>query len=201
MKKNIFVETLRIENEIIYNFDAHKERIFKTSFSHYGTKLELNKDIFSIPPQLHNEKIKCRIFYSSEILTVEYHPYHSKSIRFLRLVEDNNIEYNYKFADRDSLNILYEQRNDADDIIIVKNENITDSSFSNLVFEDFDGELFTPKTYLLAGTKRNFLLKTGVIKEKNITVRNISSYKKVYLINALLDIADDISVPVDRIKY
>ncbi len=55
----------------------------------------------------------------------------------------------------------------ADDIIITKNGNITDSSFSNLVFESSDGALFTPETYLLeGGTKRKFLLKNGIIREK-----------------------------------
>ena len=216
-----FIETLRIENGVIYNFDMHQERMHKTSFFHYGTKPELkimisdkrltinsgnsqangnNLPLITNHLSLNtNERIKCRVLYSSDIITVEFSAYSAKEIRSLCLVEDNGIEYNYKFVARDALNNLFAQRKSADDIIIVRNGNITDSSFSNLVFETFEGELFTPRTYLLAGTKRKFLLESGIIKERDITVDDIFSYKKVYLINAMLDIEDDISVAVDSI--
>jgi 4-amino-4-deoxychorismate lyase len=68
----------------------------------------------------------------------------------LQLVTDNEIEYTHKTTDRNALNRLFEQRKKADDIIIVKNGQLTDSLFANLVFESHTGELFTPKNPLLA---------------------------------------------------
>lgn len=199
MKKPVFIESLKIENGIIYNLEIHRERLLKTAFFHYRTKPKLEIDLSLIPPDLQKKKIKCRVLYSEDIIRTEFHAYQTKKIRSLRIVEDNGISYNYKYIDRNALNNLFERRNGADDIIIAKNRNITDSSFSNLVFESFTGELFTPKTYLLEGSKRDFLLKNGIIKEREITIDDISSYKKVYLINAMIDIEDNISVPVSAI--
>ncbi|MCL2291277.1 MAG: aminotransferase class IV [Bacteroidetes bacterium] len=199
MKKPVFVETLRIENGIIYNLDIHQERMYKTAFFHYGTKPELKIDMAEIPSHLQKERIKCRVLYADNVIATEYHAYQIKKICSLQIVEDNNIEYNHKFVDRNALNNLFEQRNGTDDIIIVKNGNITDTSFANLVFESLEGELFTPKTYLLEGTKRKLLLKTGIIKEKTITVDDMALYKKIYLINAMVDIGDGVSVGVTSV--
>ncbi|MDR1762139.1 MAG: aminodeoxychorismate synthase component I [Bacteroidales bacterium] len=200
-QKPVFVESLRIENGKICNHELHEERMQKTAFFYYGTKPVLNIDLSLIPPDLQQGRIKCRIIYAADIIAVEYHAYQLKEIKSLRIVEDNNVEYSHKTINRDCLNSLFEQRNGADDIIIVKNGKITDSSSANLVFESFDGELFTPKTYLLAGTKRQFLLQNGTIKEKEITVRDIPLYKKVYKINAMIDVEDTISVSTDSIVF
>jgi 4-amino-4-deoxychorismate lyase len=199
MKHPVFVETLKIENGIVYNLDIHQERMCRTALFYYGTKPKLKIDVALIPPSLQKEKIKCRVLYSADVIAIEYHAYQAKKIRSLQLIEDNNITYGYKAVDRSVLNNLFEQRKEADDIIIVKNGNITDSSFSNLVFESSEGELFTPKTYLLEGTKRKFLLRSGIIREKEIRINDISLYKKVYLINAMIDLEDNISVPVSSI--
>ena len=199
MKESVFVETIKIENGIIYNFDIHQERMHRTAFFHYGTKPELKIDTSSILSHLQGEKIKCRVLYSSSIISVEFHAYKLKKIRSLQVVEDNSITYRYKSVERNFLNNLFEQRKGADDIIIIKDGNITDTSFSNLVFESLDGELFTPKTYLLEGTKREFLLRNGIIKEREIKTDDISLYKKVYLINAMIDIEDNISISVSSI--
>lgn len=198
-EKPVFVETLKIENGKIYNLEVHQERMQKTAFCHFETEPKLNIDISSIPPHLQEGRIKCRVLYSADITATEFHAYRLKTIRSLRIVEDNYIEYSHKSIDRNHLNSLFEQRNGADDIIITKNGKITDSSSANLVFESFDGELFTPKTYLLEGTKRKFLLKNNIIKEREIMTNDISLYKKVYLINAMIDIEDNVSVFTDLI--
>jgi 4-amino-4-deoxychorismate lyase len=191
-----FVETIKIENGIIHNLDFHQERMCRTAFFHYGTKSEIKIDISSIPSHLQTDRVKCRVLYAADILSVEFHSYQLKNIQSLQLVVNNDIKYEHKSTDRNALNKLFEQRKKADDIIIVKNGQLTDSSFANLVFESQTGELFTPKTYLLAGTKRAFLLKNNIIKEREIAVEDLLLYKKVYLINAMIDLEDSISVPI-----
>ena len=59
--------------------------------------------------------------------------------------------------------------------------------------------MFTPKTFLLEGTKRKSLINSGVIKEKDITIADMPKFRKVYLINAMIDIDDDISVSTESI--
>ncbi len=200
-KKIIFLETIKIEKGLIFNLDLHKQRLAETAFAHYKTKPVLNIDINSIPGNLENEKIKCRVLYAEDIISVEFHAYQPKEIRSLQIVHDDNISYNFKYADRSYLNDLLEKRKDSDEIIIVKNGKITDSSYSNLVFEANDGQLFTPKTYLLNGIKRKFLLKKGFISEKDIFLDDLHLYTKVFFINAMLDLQDNISIPISSIKF
>jgi 4-amino-4-deoxychorismate lyase len=199
MKKAIFVESIKIDNGMVHHLRFHQERMWQTALFHYGTKPTLKIDKALIPLHLQNETIKCRVLYAADILSIEFHPYQFKKIQSLQIVEDNNISYNYKSTDRNCFNHLFEQRKGADEIIIAKNGILTDSSFSNLVFESLEGKLVTPHTCLLAGTKRKFLLQSGIIKEKEIMVDNLSLYKKVYLINAMINLEDDISVPVSSI--
>lgn len=195
-----FVETIRVENGIVHNLDFHQERVRRTAFFHYGKKPEIKIDVSSISPHLQGKRVKCRVLYSSDILSVEFHPYQFKNIQSLQIVEDNDITYEYKSTDRTALNELFKLRKGADEIIIAKNRRLTDSSFSNLVFESLDGELFTPETYLLAGTKRAFLLKNGIVREREIAIDDLSMYRKVYLINAMIDLEDDISVQIPLIR-
>ena len=93
-----------------------------------------------------------------------------------------------------------EQRNDCDDILIVKNSLITDTSYTNVVFEDSNEKLYTPTSTLLPGTKRKQLLDAGIIHEKKIHVNDIKLYKGVYLINAMIDIEDNLFIDIDCIK-
>ena len=87
--------------------------------------------------------------------------------------------------DRKEIDKLFEKRGKADDILIVKNGFITDTSIANIAF--FDGKKwFTPKTCLLRGTTRERLLKEKKIFEKDIRVEDIKRYKKIALLNAMI---------------
>lgn len=200
-EKTIFLETIKIENEEICNFDFHQRRLAETAYKHYKTEPTLAINLSDIPEELRDKTVKCRVLYADEILAVEFHAYQAKQIRSLQIVEDNDIIYNYKFADRSALNILLEKREGADEIIIVKNGKLTDSSYSNIVFETHDGQLFTPKSYLLNGTKRQLLLQQGIILEKDISVTDLHQFEKIYFINAMLDLEDNISVNIDNIRF
>lgn len=128
---------------------------------------------------------KCRVVYREQIETIEFIPYEAKHIQSLKLIHDHEIDYAYKFEDRSRINILLEQRQFCDDILIIKNGLVTDSSFSNIIF--FDGyKWVTPRTPLLKGTMRQFLLEAAEIKEETITIQDIPSFKTFRLINAML---------------
>lgn len=200
-KKIIFLETIKIENGFISNLNLHNQRLSETAYTHYKTKPVLNININSIPENLKNKKIKCRVLYAEDIVSIEFHAYQPKQIKSLQIVHDDNISYKFKYADRNYLSALLEKRKDSDEIIIVQNGKITDSSYSNLVFESNDGQLFTPKTYLLNGIKRKFLLQKSIILEKDISIDDLHLYKKVFFINAMLDLQDNISISVSSIRF
>lgn len=49
-------------------------------------------------------------------------------------------------------------------MLIVRDGWVTDTSFTNVVFEDAGGGLYTPETCLLEGTRRQSLLDEGRIQ-------------------------------------
>lgn len=76
---------------------------------------------------------------------------------------------------------------------------ITDTSYSNVAF--FDGRKYvTPDTFLLNGTRRQYLLGAGVLTERRITPSDLGGFERVVLINAMLGIEDDLAVPIERIR-
>ena len=95
--------------------------------------------------------------------------YVPREIRSLRLVAaDDELDYHLKYADRSALARLLQRRDDCDEILIVRDGAITDTSYSNVAF--FDGRKYvTPDTFLLNGMRRQYLLGTGVLTECRIT--------------------------------
>ncbi|MDR2404967.1 MAG: hypothetical protein LBE27_01180, partial [Deltaproteobacteria bacterium] len=49
---------------------------------------------------------------------------------------------------------------------------------------------------LLKGVKRQSLLDKGIISKRRITPDNLGDFQKVFFINAMIDLEDDISVTI-----
>jgi len=102
------------------------------------------------------------------------------------LVEDNAIEYNLKYSDRTKLNLLFDKREECDDILIIKNKYVTDTLYCNIVF--FDGEKWiTPSHPLLKGTARERLLTQKTIFQEPVTIEHLQNFTHFKLINAMRD--------------
>lgn len=117
-------------------------------------------------------------------------------IKSLLLVVDDVIEYGFKFQNRVALQQNFEKRGNADEVLIVKEGLITDTSYANVVFWD-GSQWATPDKPLLKGTKRAQLLREGVIVEQKIRVEDLGAFTYVRLINAMLDFE---STPVIEIR-
>jgi 4-amino-4-deoxychorismate lyase len=131
-------------------------------------------------------RIKCRVIYNQHIISVEYDEYEQNNINTLKIIEDEAIEYKYKYLDRASIDNLFKKRDKCDDILIVKKGKITDCSFSNIAF--FDGlEWITPDEPLLAGTQREFLIDSGIIFPRKIFQTDLTKYSKYRLFNAMIN--------------
>lgn len=193
-----FIESIKIFNDKFYNIEFHNKRFNETLKEFYDINEDLDlSNLISIPSNLKSNQVyKCRIGYSNKIDTIEFIPYKIRNIKTLRLVEDNEIDYKYKYFNKNDFEKLLINCK-ADDILIIKNGLVTDTSFSNVIF--LNGfKWITPKSYLLNGTKRQQLLKDGIISSKVIRKQDIKQFKYAKLINAMLDIEDSPYVEINN---
>jgi 4-amino-4-deoxychorismate lyase len=182
----MFLETICIQNGIVCNLQRHIARMQEAA-AHFGFVAPRLPELETlIPKEFSDEKVKCRIIYHTKIDEITFEKYIPKIVKSLKPVEASP-DYSFKFSDRTELNSLLSQKGDCDEILIVRNGCITDTSFSNMVFRR-GNDFFTPDTYILNGTKRQLLLREGIIREKRITVENMSEFDEVILINAMLDL-------------
>ena len=194
------VETIRSEDGRLINLEFHNERMMRTLFELFGLKKDIDlAGIVSVPDSAIRGVFKCRVEYDKEIRKTEFIRYNMKSVRSLKVVEDNTIEYNYKFTDRRSIERLWKKRNECDDILVIKNGFITDSSYANVIFSDISGVWHTPSTYLLPGTRRASLLRQGKIREAKIGYHDLENYIELKLINAMLGMEDTEGIPIGSI--
>lgn len=192
----MFLETIYIRNGVVQNLQGHIQRMKETAAHFDFTAPALPEIAESIPLDLKNEKVKCRLLYRDKIFEIQFEKYLPKPVHKLKLVEAAP-DYSFKFADRQVLNEFLAHKGDCDEILIVRDGFITDSSYSNVVFRK-NNEFYTPSTYLLNGTKRQKLLREKKIKEMEITVRNVFEFEELFFINAMLDVEDGIGVSINK---
>lgn len=180
------IESIKLQDGRFHRLHYHQARVDRSTTELFQLKNAINlSDSLQKQPYPRLGLFKCRIVYEHEIKSIEFIPYQPRFIQSLKVVYGNSLEYSYKYEDRNKLNELFEQRQYCDDVLIVKDGQVTDSSYANIIF--FDGyRWLTPKNPLLKGTMRQFLLDAAEIKEETITVQNISSFKSFRLINAML---------------
>jgi len=188
-----FLETIKAVDGKIYHSEYHQQR-YESVLLALGEKTFLNLHDNLHPPS--QGIYRCRVVYTKESLSVNYFPYKKREIKTLKILHDNCIEYEKKYENRDAIDALFSKKGDADDILIVKNSKVTDTSIANIAF--FDGERWlTPKTPLLKGTTRERYLQEGKIFLHDIYVDDLKKYKKVALLNAMIDF--DI-LPIENIR-
>lgn len=193
----MFIETICIKNSAVQNIDAHIERMRQTA-RYQGFNAPALPDLLAqIPAELKDKKVKCTITYHNRILDVSFSHYHRRKINSLQLVEAD-IDYSFKLSNRSELIGLLHQKGSSDEVLIVKNNRITDTTFSNVVFKK-GNQFYTPDTYLLNGTKRQKLLKEKKVEEIEIKADDVWLFDKIFLVNAMLDIEDGVGVDTDKI--
>jgi len=193
-----FIESIKVEDQEIFLLDLHQKRVNQT-FSHFGKEDSI--DLAKIYKNLQHDEdglFKLRIAYDlDKRIRTQMIPYAIPEIQDFKLVENNSFDYSFKFEDRKELDKM-KMKAKAEEIIIVKNNHITDTSFSNVLFLK-GKDWFTPSTYLLNGVQRQHLLKQKKIKETEITLQNIKQFTHFQIINALNDFDDMFIYSIDRI--
>ena len=195
------VESLKLNEGIIQNLNYHQERL-NSSMNELFPQAEKPDliHVISIPENCTSGVFKVRVIYGPTVEKVEIQPYFFRTIRSLKVVHSENIDYHLKYTERNMLQELYVQRGVCDDIIIIQNGFASDSFAANLLFFDGAG-WFTPSTPLLKGTKRQFLIDQGLVSEKKIREDDIRKFQKVGLINAMIDFTEMPVIPVKQIVF
>jgi len=98
---------------------------------------------------------------------------------------NSNISYPYKFLDRRELDNLFSQRGNLDEIIIIKDGYLSDTSKANIALF-IDNRWLTPAKPLLLGTTRARLLDEGLLKEANLTILDLKRAKRLAIMNAMV---------------
>ncbi|MDD4922533.1 MAG: aminotransferase class IV [Bacteroidales bacterium] len=190
------IESIKFQDNQLQHIKWHNKRFNEARNRLFGMDGFIDlQQMIRIPDSLQEGIYKCRVLYGKQIETIDFLSYIPKKMRTLQLVEDNEIDYTYKYENRLAFERLLTSKGQADDILIVKNGHITDTSYSNMVF--FDGEKWiTPDTFLLNGTQRQHMLAKGLITEAPVTLSALKKFKLAKPINAMLDFETTPSVTI-----
>jgi 4-amino-4-deoxychorismate lyase len=181
------VESIRLFNGEFSRLQLHEARMKNSLRRVFGKEAKWNLESLLTSSSIPREGLyKCRVLYDASHENVEFVPYAARQVRTLKIVYNNEIEYEHKWEAREQLNAAFAQRGSCDDILIVKNGLITDSYYANIAFHKA-GKWYTPQSYLLPGTMRLSLLNAGVIEVCEITVDNFREFDHFKLINAMLE--------------
>ncbi len=179
----LLLETIRIEEGNIYNLPYHQARMDRSREHLFHTFSVI--DLASQLSAPSDEGIfRCRVLYGQEIEQIEYLPYVPKKIQTLKIVP-SDIDYRYKYADREKFDTLLTENADADEVIIEKDGLLTDTTISNIALFQ-NGRWYTPKKPLLEGTMRAKFLDNGILHPRDIKKEEMGDYTHLALINAML---------------
>lgn len=197
---SLLLETIRVANRTFENLFYHQQRVEKAARQHfpYAPPVSLERELI-IPDSLDNNIYRCRVLYDVKINQIEFLPYTIRPVQSLLLVEISSAtDYSSKWADRSWIEQL-KQGIAADDILMVKNGLLTDTSYANIAL--WDGyEWFTPRLPLLEGTKRAQLLAEGILKAIDIKPEELAGFQYLKLLNAMIDFEESPVVAVGNIQ-
>src|SRR5437763_4951870 len=180
-------ESILLENGQYFLLEDHLERL-GDSAAYFGFAFP-QEEIHSLPKRIAADnpagafKVRLTLWKDGRLKT-DVSPLEcgTSQIKHVRLAEkpvDSSDRFLYHKTTR--------RKRYADDVIFWNERGeVTESGIANIVIE-INGKLFTPpiESGLLSGTFRNHLLAEGKIKERVITIKDLESTKKLYLINSV----------------
>ena len=196
-----FIESICYDEGKFQRLKLHNERFNLTRYHFFGTVRDIQLESFlEIPKQLRENTVKCRIVYGAEIESISYHIYEIKPVRSLQFVIDDTIDYAFKYADRNYLDLLLKNRGQSDDILIVKNGLITDSSYANIVFLQ-NNRWYSPLNPLLKGTRIKDYMSKGHVTPALLRPEDLHRFSEARLINSMISIKKSPVILIENIKY
>ena len=195
----LLFETIRIVNGKPQNLLWHESRMNRARKEIWGTGVSIvNGPEIIVPAEFSDGVVRCNIYYGREVQQVSFKRYEQRIIRSLKMIPCNTIDYHLKFSNRMLLDSLFALRGAADEIIILKNGLITDTSMSNLIFKK-GNDWYTPAIPLLKGTCRDRLIAYSGIIEQDIRPWDLCNFSGCKLINAMRDHQEETLIPISEI--
>ena len=196
----LFIETICYEQGRFQRIEQHNERCNRTRNHFFGLRPNIQLELFlSIPEYLSNKTVKCTITYGSDIIGIEYNLYLIRPVKSLQLVNDDMIDYSFKYADRTKINSLFKLRSQSDDILIVKNGLITDTSYANIIFKK-DEKWYSPQKPLLRGTRIENYLREGRVTPALLRPKDLLVFSEARIVNAMISIENSPVIPIENIS-
>lgn len=193
---SLLIETISCIDGKLQNLFWHSARVNRSRKILFECHDKLSFDSIQLPSFVNTGKWKCRVIYDERIHGISFEPYVVREVKKLKLIE-SNINYSHKYQDRDALDELFKKREEADEIIIIKNGLVTDTSIANILLYDGNSWI-TPDTPLLEGTMRAELISKKVVHAKKIKETELGNYKKLMLVNAMNPFADERALNVSN---
>lgn len=193
----LLLESLRIEHGQIGLPVYHNRRMNKARQVLFGATDMLDVRQCIGEATLPQDGVyKCRVLYKTDVQHVEFVPYQKRTVRSLKLVPvPTGFDYAWKYANRTGLDTLFQQRGKCDDVLLVRDGLLTDTSYSNIAL--FDGvQWHTPAHPLLRGVRVESLIDAGKLHPADIHQRDIPRFRKVILLNAMLGFEDAVEIDV-----
>ena len=195
---SLLFESICVLNGRVLNSKWHKLRHHSAYSEMFGESPK--KSLLAglkIPIKFQTGKVKLKIIYSQNQKEFSFQHYKTQKIETLKIVHHDELDYSRKYSDRRTLNKLFSFKENCDDILIVKNSEVTDTSYGNVIF--FDGtNWITPKYPLLKGTCRARLISDGKVSEQVIRLEDLKSLKGVKVINAMRDLEQKM-IPIENV--
>lgn len=174
-----YFETIKCDDYEVFNLEYHNKRIANT----IGLNINLQEYVYPA----NSDLLRCKVIYNKdEILDVQYFAYKKREINSFKLLIDDEINYSKKYLNRDALDRLYEKKDDFDEVIIVKNGIVADTTIANIAIY-YENSWITSKNCLLKGTTRDRLIDEKFLIEKDISVKMLKKATKLALMNAMID--------------
>lgn len=178
----MFIETIRCEGGKAFHLPYHQRRcdatLHKFAFHPHFT---LSDRIAPPPKGLY----RCRCVYDANHFSCDYFPYTPKMIQKIGWIADETIDYGAKYADRTPFNDLLHRYSAYDEILIVQNGYLTDTTIANIALY-VEGQWLTPHTPLLEGTTRARLVDEGKLFIAPLTPDDLPKATKIALMNAMI---------------
>jgi 4-amino-4-deoxychorismate lyase len=196
-----FIETICIRNGEPERLLWHNARLNRTrrEVLHQSGELDLT-GYLTIQEGVKDSLLKCRVTYRETIEKVEFEPYTIRPLHSLRLIKADQIDYPYKYAKRECLQALFAQRGDADDVLLVKDGLITDTSYANIIFRK-GTKWYTPNPPLLPGTRRASYIAQGRIGLMSVHPGMLPEFEEARIINAMISLEDSPVISMENIRW
>lgn len=195
-----YFETIAVIDGKIRNLFFHQKRIDRTLNAHFKEYKPIPLDELDLGIiKNKSEKHKLKISYDEENYKIQISGYKQKSYNKIFLIEDNQLDYDYKYTNRSRLEEWEKKLNADQQIIFVRKFLITDSTISNVSFYDGD-RWISPVKPLLSGTMQHSLVSELRLFEDYLKPEHLKHFKSFKFINAMNSLDEAIEYPISLIE-